>query len=43
SNNVNVLESFGTFLGDRDDLSGSDSRLIKFVFRQKDSPLSEEG
>ena len=43
SDNVNGLESFGKFLGDRDDLSGSDSRLMKFVFRQKDTPLSEEG
>lgn len=42
SDNVNGLESFGKFLGDRDDLSGSDSRLLKFVFRQKDRFAAEE-
>lgn len=42
SDNVNGLESFGKFLGDRDDLSGSDSRLLKFVFRQKDRSAAEE-
>ncbi len=42
SDNVNGLESFGKFLGDRDDLSGSDSRLLKFVFSQKDRSAAEE-
>ena len=42
SDNVSGLESFGKFLGDRDDLSGSDSRLMKFVFRQKDRQIIEE-
>lgn len=37
SDNVEGLESFGKFLGDRDDLSRSDSRLLKFVFKQKKS------
>lgn len=42
SDNVQGLESFGKFLADRDDLSGSDSRLLKFVFRQKRKPLAED-
>ncbi|MDX1293430.1 MAG: AI-2E family transporter [Hyphomonas sp.] len=39
SDNVGGLEAFGKFLGDRDDLSRSDSRLMKFVFRRKDRPV----
>lgn len=42
SDNVEGLESFGKFLGDRDDLSSSDSRLMKFVFRQKKDSVPDQ-
>jgi hypothetical protein len=40
SDNVPGMASFGKFLADRDDLSRSDRRILKFIFR-RDVPLAK--
>ena len=40
SDNVPGMAGFGKFLADRDDLSRSDRRILKFIFR-RDVPLNK--